>query len=109
MKVVGLDPALAARHPEMAALYPDPRIVVIPHGYERVFGERFADYTLDRASQVLRTERTGQSSLSEAELFETLADIWNPTRYAPFDNAGDGEIQAQRAASRMVELTSKVV
>lgn len=101
MSVIGLDIALAASDPTAAALYPKRRIAVIPQGAERAFGERFAQYTLeDCAPRILRTEQTAHLPPEDA-LFEMLAGIWDPDQYEDFDNGGDGEAQAQRAATRM--------
>lgn len=112
MRLTGLDPMLAAEHNDMAALYPDRCIAVIPKGCERGFGERFASYALEcvqAVREVRRIEDTwpvddSSNWMSQEELFAMLAGIWDPTYYTVFDNEGDGELQAQRAAQQMLVL-----
>ena len=106
MTLVGLDINNAVADEAMRSLYPKGKIAVIPRGMERVFGERFADFALDKIPEITAARRKiGERAawppedscvrMSESEAFETLADIWNPKRYKVFDNDGDAEALAR--------------
>jgi hypothetical protein len=120
MSLVGLDVQFAALYPEVAKLYPQNRVAVIPRGDERAFGERFADFALDQIPIIQRVRR-GLGEAAKAwstagaciwmpgqEAFELLADIWNPEQYGPFDNEGDSEIQAQEAARYLMSEANRL-
>lgn len=113
MALVGLDVRHAASMSALKDLYPEWQIAVIPRGTERIFGERFASFALEQAVKlrhIWSRMDTGyfhegvDTRLPEEQAFEMLADIWSPKRYRPFDNAGDGDAQAEKAANRLQEL-----
>ncbi len=116
MTLVGLDTRQAAAHDTLKKLYPERRVAVIPRGTERVFGERFASFALEKILKI-RAIRGSEGLehvpedacawMEEQEAFEVLADIWNPERYETFDNAGDGETPARQALERLCGLLDK--
>lgn len=120
MSLVGLDVQFAALYPEVAKLYPQNRVAVIPRGDERAFGERFAGFALEQVPKIQRVRRgLGKAAktwstagaciwMPGQEAFELLADIWNPERYGPFDNEGDSEIQAQEAARYLMSEANRL-
>ncbi len=115
MALVGLDVKFASLNPEVASLYPEKKIAAIPRGFERKFGEQFADFALGQIPKIQAVRKSlGEVAASwptkgaciwmpEDEAHELLADIWNPARYKLFDNEGDGEIQAQKATRYLID------
>lgn len=117
MTLVGLDISNAVADEAMRRFYPKSKIVVVPRGMERIFGERFAEFALDAIPKITEARRKmGKRAvwppedtcawMPESEAFEILADIWNPERYKPFDNMGDREIIAIHTAQELLRRLS---
>lgn len=120
MTLVGLTPFIASLDESLKAEYPVAKIAVMPAGSEKIFGEMFADFALDKVPRIaqLRRElglRTGIAQdllwpttdgavwASHEEAFDALSSIWDRARYQPQDNSdGDGAVLVQEATSYLL-------